>query len=139
MIAERLKALKNKKNMTTAQISELSGVSESTVSRILAGQGENANFQTMVAIVTAMNGSLDEIAGISQKPESDSEIVIADRAQASVLKLMESEIVAMYKDIVANKDSWMRRLFIALCILGTIFCAQWIIDAFVPTVGWVRY
>ncbi len=139
MIAERLKALKNKQKLTTAQIAELSGVSESTVSRILSGQGDNATFSTMVAIVTAMNGSLDEVAGITKTPAIDENIIIAERAQASLLKLMESEIVTMYKGIIANKDAWMRRLFFALCILSTIFCAQWIIDAFVPTVGWVRY
>lgn len=139
MISTRLKALKTKANLTTAKLSEISGVSESTIARILAGNGENANFQTIVALVSAMNGSLDEIAGIRAKSEIDEDIVIADRAQASVLRLMESEIINMYKSIVSNKDAWMRRLFVALCILGTIFAAQWIIDAFVPTVGWVRY
>ena len=139
MIAERLKALKNKQKLTTAQIAEISGISESTITRILAGNGENANFQTMVAIVTAMNGSLDEIAGISVKPPIDDELLIADRAQASVTKVMESEVVNMYKSILANKDTWLKRLFVVLCVLVAILCTQWIVDVFVPTMGWVRY
>lgn len=139
MISERLRALKTKKKLTTAQIAEMSGISESTISRILSGQSENTTFATMLAIVQAMGGSLDEIAGLTKSADSDDNVILADRAQASVLRLMESEIIAMYKSMLANKDVWMRRMFVALCIFGTIFAAQWVIDALVPTVGWVRY
>ena len=42
MKAEDLKKLKLERNLTTKQISELSGIPESTISRILSGQTDKS-------------------------------------------------------------------------------------------------
>lgn len=67
MLSEDLHALKVKNNLSVKKIAEMSGVPESTVSRILAGQTTDPGFETVRAIVVAMGGSLDELAGISKR------------------------------------------------------------------------
>ena len=59
MKTEFLKELKEKSKLTTKQISDLSGIPESTISRILSGQTDNPTFDTVCALVKAMGGSLD--------------------------------------------------------------------------------
>lgn len=59
MKAEFLKKLKDESKLTTKQISELSGIPESTISRIMSGQTDNPSFDSICAIVKAMGGSLD--------------------------------------------------------------------------------
>lgn len=68
MLSEKLKALKTEKNLTTHQLSELSGLPESTISRILSGQTDSPGFLAVADLVRAMGGSLDEIVGI-EAPE----------------------------------------------------------------------
>ena len=60
---EYLKELKESCKLTTKQISNLSGVPESTISRILSGQTDNPTFDSVCAIVNAMGGSLDKLYG----------------------------------------------------------------------------
>ena len=66
-ITTQLKALKDKKQMTNQQLSDLSGVPVGTINRILSGQTENPSFQTVCDLVVTLGGSLDELAGI--RPE----------------------------------------------------------------------
>lgn len=61
MKAEFLKKLKDESKLTTKQISELSGIPESTISRIMSGQTDNPSFDSICAIVKAMGGSLDAV------------------------------------------------------------------------------
>ena len=63
MLADYLKLLKNKKNLTNQELADLSGVPVGTINRIMAGQTDNPNFQTVCDIVIALDGSLDELAG----------------------------------------------------------------------------
>lgn len=67
MKAEFLKKLKDESKLTTKQISELSGIPESTISRIMSGQTDNPSFDSICAIVKAMGGSLDAVFGVNNK------------------------------------------------------------------------
>ena len=53
MKTEKLKKLKDNCKLTTKQISDLSGIPESTISRILSGQTDNPTFDSVFAIVQA--------------------------------------------------------------------------------------
>lgn len=69
MYQERLKELKKRNNISIQKISELSGIPESTISRILSGQTESPSFVTVVEIIKAMGGSVDELVGIARPVE----------------------------------------------------------------------
>ena len=66
MLATQLKLLKEKRKLTTQQLSDLSGVPVGTINRILSGQTDNPSFQTVCDLVMAMDGSLDELVGIQE-------------------------------------------------------------------------
>lgn len=63
---EKLKALKEEKKITNAEIEKLSGVPLSTVNRIFNGQTPNPTFETISHIAIALGTSLDAIAGLKQ-------------------------------------------------------------------------
>lgn len=64
MIRVQLREMKEKCGYSNKKIAELSGVSAPTVNRIMSGQTDVPNFQTVCDLVIAMGGSLDELAGI---------------------------------------------------------------------------
>ena len=76
MVSQFLRNLKSEKHLTTQQIVEKSGVPLSTVSRVLSGSTDNPSFETICALVKAMGGSLDDLAGI--KPAAPAPAPVED-------------------------------------------------------------
>ncbi|MBQ8393809.1 MAG: helix-turn-helix transcriptional regulator [Clostridia bacterium] len=66
---EKLKALKEEKHMTNAEIARLSNIPLATITRIFNGSTPNPTFDTFSQIAIALGASLDEIAGLKQ-PEA---------------------------------------------------------------------
>ncbi len=125
MISDYLKTLKTKKNITNQELSDLSGVPVGTINRIMANQTENPSFQTVCDIVMALDGSLDELAGIKTRT--------AERAGQ-----LDTEVVAMYKEVVASKEKWLHRLFVCLCVLVLFILAVFLFDILNPSVGFFQ-
>lgn len=78
MLAEYLKALKTKRNMTSETIAKEAGVSPTFLSRILSGASDNPEWKSIVPVVKALGGSLDEAAGIKQTDADGLQKEIAD-------------------------------------------------------------
>ena len=96
MLATQLKLLKEKRKLTTQQLSDLSGVPVGTINRILSGQTDNPSFQTVCDLGMAMDGSLDELVGIqAETPPAEK------KAQAS------QEILRLYEEMIATKNAWL--------------------------------
>lgn len=128
MLSTQLKLLKEKRKLTTQQLSDLSGVPVGTINRILSGQTDNPSFQTVCDLVLAMDGSLDEIAGIKDLPEVSAE----RKARAS------EEILAIYETMIASKNQWIHRLFVCCCTLTLVLIFLVCFDLLNPTVGFFR-
>ena len=120
MLATQLKLLKEKRKLTTQQLSDLSGVPVGTINRILSGQTDNPSFQTVCDLVMAMDGSLDELVGAEKK------------AQAS------QEILRLYEEMIATKNAWLLRLFVCLCVVTFAFLFVVIFDLMNPSIGFFR-
>ena len=123
MKAEILKKLKDESKLTTKQISEKSGIPESTISRILSGQTDNPSFDSIYAIVKAIGGSLDSVFENDIKTNNDD----------------TSPLIKLYEKVISEKN-WYIKLLIILCgilILSLILII--IIDVLNGTVGFVRY
>lgn len=123
MKAEDLKKMKNECGLTTRQISELSGIPESTISRVLSGQTDNPTFDTVCAIVKAMGGSLDKLADMPGTP---------DRAEPSPL-------VKLYEQSLADKNRYIRFLFITCSVLVAVLVFIVIYDMTNRSLGFFRY
>ncbi len=127
MTSDYLKALKLKKNLTNQELSDLSGVPVGTINRIMANQTDNPSFQTVCDIVIALDGSLDELAGI--RPKKDSE---AENAKYT------PEIEAIYKQMIHSKDKWIFRLFVFSCVIVAFIVFLLIFDLLNPNIGFFR-
>ena len=133
-LSYNLKDLKEKSGLTTLQISELSGVPESTVKRILSGATDNPSFSNVADIVLALGGSLDELVGI-KVPEDGKGNISVTRELIESYKRLASD-----KDRqILHKDKWLHKLFIILCGIGIFLMAIVLIDIFHGNIGYIRY
>ena len=127
MLADYLRKLKEKKNVTNQELSDLSGVPIGTINRIMARQTDNPSFQTVCDIVIALDGSLDDLAGIKSTVEKEGHNTA-----------LSMEMVQMYRHIIATKDKWIHRLFICLCCLIVFILVVLIADLSIPSLGFFR-
>ena len=63
MVKDYLKTLKDKGDFTCAELSNLSGIPEATIRKIISGETPDPRFETVSKLVNAMGGSIDDILG----------------------------------------------------------------------------
>ena len=136
MYVQKLKELKEKKKLTTQQISDLSGVPASTVSRILSGQTDNPSFQSICDITIAMGGSMDELVGISQL-NGENEKMKYDS---------DAAFIQLYRERMDEKDKELERwlktsriLFAAFLVMVFIVTFLLVFDILNPKIGYIQY
>lgn len=123
-IRSGLNARKDELGMTVQQIVETSGVSRSTVDRILKGKdGYIPNLQTLLDIANAIGYRFEAPDLTAGLPDDDAlrQIVVAYEK-----RLAEKD------RIISGKDRWISRLFfcLMLCLLVLL------IDVCVRGIGW---
>ena len=123
MNAEDLKRMKEERKLTTKQISELSGIPESTISRILSGQTDNPSFDTICALVRAMGGSLDEFTGIQSSADAPESLALVD----------------LYEKMIDEKNRLIKWLMAVCCILIAVFVFIGLFDLINGNIGLVQY
>ena len=123
MFTDKLNKLKDERKLTNQQISDLSGVPLSTVTRILNGQTDNPNFQTIIDIVTAMGGSLDELTGLSNSKKT---------------KETENELISCYKGIIENKNKYIKFLVALLSSILIALIILVVVDIMFRSIGYIR-
>ena len=89
-IVDRLRSLKAKTGMTALEISEKSGIPESTVTRIFSGKTANPTVATIVAIYKAMGGTAAEIFGDDVRVNVVSEVSPTSKESAELIALYRS-------------------------------------------------
>ena len=145
MQGTKLKPFVDQAKLTYRQLAELTGISESTVSRILAGQVE-PKYSDVAAIAKVVGASLDDIAGIIRPEdeeikelrikvmEQDAEI----RSQASVIVSHEREIARADK-AAAYLKRIVRVLAIAVAVMVIVVMTVLVYDILNGGIGWARY
>lgn len=115
----------------------MSDLPEATIRKIFSGETADPRFETVVKLVLAMGGSIDEMLG--NAPET------ADSG-ASALTMMkeiyESRIAEIKKSSQAHIESLKRDkryLGIVCAVLGIFIIAWLVIDLSLGNVGWFRY
>ena len=131
MNSEYLNTLKSTGNWTYQQLSEVSGVPSSTISRLFKGQ--MVSMESAAAVIQAMGGSLDILMGIQQA------------ANSAELSTEEKEMYATAlrhsRETLTEQRKWIRRFFTAFCIsvgLMVFILLAILIDALHPMIGWIR-
>ena len=72
MVRDYLVSLKNKGNFSWNDLSEMSGLPDTTIRKIFSGETADPRFETVVRLVSAMGGSLDDILGKRKRKKSKS-------------------------------------------------------------------
>lgn len=125
-LSTQLKLLKDKRKLTNQQLSDLSGVPVGTINRILSGQTDNPSFQTVCDMVMAMEGSLDELAGIKEEEPEEQR------------RIANPEIIKLYENMIDYKEKWIQRLFVCCCVLTLVLIGIVAFDLMNPAIGFFR-
>ena len=128
MIRVQLRDMKEKSGLSNKELAERSGISLPTVNRIMSGQTDIPNYQTVCDLVMAMGGSMDELAGIQRKP--------APGQETSAEGYMA--VIRDKNRIIAEKDRWIKRLFFVSLALLTILLSILIYDYLHPMIGFIQ-
>lgn len=131
---DRINAARKEHGLSIQQLADMCDISASTVSRTLAGKTEPTDFT-----ITAMEGAL----GITDNPMGDPimERVASDPILERYLNMQEMRIIrlrAHYNMLLAEKNRWIKLLFILSLVLVVFICSILILDVLHPDIGWIR-
>lgn len=131
---DRINAARKEHGLSIQQLADMCQISASTVSRTLAGKTEPTDFT-----ITAMEGAL----GITDNPIGDPimERVASDPILERYLNMQEMRIIrlrAHYNMLLAEKNRWIKLLFILSLVLVVFICSILILDVLHPDIGWIR-
>mgnify|MGYP003291675103 CR=1 FL=1 len=107
MQVELIKALQKEKKISNTKIAELTGISESTISRILARKTE-PKFEDVVRIAVVLGASLDALAGIVRNEAAEEKELRAaleeKEAQLEAQKEAEKVKIDFLKEQISVRD-----------------------------------
>ena len=136
MVIEKLKTLKNQSNITITELSNLSGIPETTIRRIFSGETPDPRFDTVFKLVTAMGGSLDEFVGASKKMEIESNVI------TSLKELYETrlnDVKDHYKFLIDSLQRDKHILAVVVAVLLLFLVGLIILELSIPNHGWIQY
>ena len=119
----RCEAVMSEKNLTNRDVARMANISEATVSRTLTGRGQNASVATLIAICDAL-----DVAAEPEEPARNIALEQVYQARIDDLKL-----------VIANKERWIRRLFVVCLALVGFVLGALLIDMLNPDIGWIRH
>lgn len=130
----RINAARKEHGLSIQQLSDMCGISASTVSRTLAGKTEPTDYTT---------NALEDALGITDAPigEPILERAASDPILERYLNMQEIRIIrlrAHYNMLIAEKNRWIMMLFLLSLSLVIIIIVILAIDVINPNAGWVR-
>lgn len=131
---DRINTIRKDQGLSIQQLADMCQISASTVSRTLAGKTEPTDF-TMSAMEQAL--------GITDKPTGEPimDLAASDPILERYLNMQEVRITRMrahYNMLLAEKNRWIKLLFILSLVLVMFICAILILDVLHPDIGWIR-
>ena len=128
--------MKERSGLSKHQIAEKSGVPLSTVMRVFSGQTDNPTFHTVVDIVNAMGGNLNELQDVL--PPTEEVNPATEKIPEKVLEMYEKQ-VEEYKKQVKQKDKWLKGLLLACAALTAALVTILLLDVLTGHIGFFRY
>lgn len=133
-----IKTLMERENVTQAELARLTDIPQGTLSRILNGAADCPTFANVTAIVKALHGSLDVMAGIVDEP-NDKPVTMTERELYEKLIADKERQLRSVNGILEQKQQWLRKMWRALIVMIIIIGIILIVDASIGSVGFVRY
>ncbi len=147
-ILKRMNELFERSGLTIQQLSQHTYIADTTLTRYFSGKTKNPHFYTMVTMIIAMGGDVNEILGITLPEQSDTapaenpygELLDSYREEARTLR---SAVDTLTKnlDALTAKITGMSKVVafrtIALFVVIAVFCVLEVVDICNP--DWGRY
>lgn len=124
MLYKKLQELKDKSGMSYQDIADKSDVPLPTVKRILSGQTSDPGYSSVIAIVKALNGSIDDIQEVMQENS---------RSVATTQKMC-----SVYEKNIHEKNQLIKFLLIISISMTAIFIFLLVWDFLNPSIGFLR-
>ena len=109
MWSENLKELRKRTNLSIKQIAEKTNLPERTVNRVLSGDTDNPYMTTLIPIVNALGGSLDEIFADTNAVVCSKNLIELQNnlqsIQAEKERLIEENTLLLNKVSVLNAEN----------------------------------
>lgn len=146
MIKTGLNALKTKAGITCAEWSNLSGIPEGTIRKILSGDTADPRLETVLKLVASVGGSMDDLAGSKKEAEIENNavLVLKDTYEARI-EALNDRIEALRErneDTKKYAESLHRDkniLAIVVAALMLVIVGLLVFDIALDTHGWVQY
>lgn len=138
MDLEKLSELRKESGLSLEEISERTGLSVSSISRVYSGVTSNPGIDTVTAIVTVTGGSLDEICGIST-PTPPNGFTQLDLDVLKVFAKSQNRTQAALQTHIRNLRKVTQVSFIANIVFIVLLIFVLFIDLSHPDFGWVQY
>ncbi len=152
VLIQKIREAKEAKRMTNEDISEMTNIPETTVSRILSGASKRPGFENVLTMAIALGVSVDKIlvaALPGEEPPKEVETVV--ESYDNVLKVKDTQITKMEEliaEIRASNDRYKKnnaKLTTVVFVLGAVLCfcclgltAYFVMDLFHSDVGFFR-
>lgn len=129
ILIQKIREVKEAKRLTNEDIAELTGIPETTVSRIISGSGKRPSNENVMAIAAALDISVDKILyTVFRGEEPPKAVEEMAEGYASVLAAKEDVIDALNRHVDGLQKSNARyrtnnaKLSTVLVILGAVLC-----------------
>lgn len=133
-----IKMLMERENVTQAELAKLTNIPQNTLSRILNESTDCPSFANISAIVKALHGSLDVMAGIVDGP-NDKPVTMTERELYEKLIAGKERQMRSINGMLEQKQQWLRKMWRALILTIVIIGIILIIDIGIGSVGLIRY
>ena len=130
MNIDYLRKLKADSRLTNEQLAQISGIPGSTLARILNGRTDNPYFHTIVDLVRAMKGSVDEMEGLQPLPKD---------TNAAENAAVDKKLITLYREIINNKERLIRLLAGVLLAVMIFILIMVTYDILHPMKGWIQH
>lgn len=124
MLHKKLQELKDKSGMSYQDISDKSGVPLPTVKRIISGQTSDPGYSSVIAIVKALNGSIDDLKEVMQ-----------DNSHSAATT---QKMCSVYEKNIHEKNQLIKCLLIISISMTAIFIFLLVWDFISPSIGFFR-
>lgn len=130
MNIDYLRKLKAESRLTNEQLAQISGIPGSTLARIFNGRTDNPYFHTIVDLVRAMKGSVDEMEGLQPLPKD---------TNAAENAAVDKKLITLYREIINNKERLIRFLAGVLLAVMIFILIMVTYDILHPMKGWIQH
>ena len=137
-IVERLKSKKAEMGVTNAWIEKMSGVPESTVTRVLNGTNKSPTIATIGPIAAALGVSIDAGVIVSTEETRTDRPIVPEDIYLKMLIASYDRQLENAEARIRRKNKWILAFAVVFALMFTLLLLVMLYDAIRPDIGWVQ-